>query len=169
MKVAAVRIEVGNARPEAKSCAGPAADVWVGQFKAIATLDTGTQVTTDLNEVTGEPDLTFLRNGETQLEFDDYNDDGDPDFTIEQPSCMGFSGYHVLTIAPSGRISALPIAGDRFGGISSSIGIWPTENGFRVGVYNNAQLTQSSGDRRYRWSRKQHEFVVDTGARKAPK
>jgi hypothetical protein len=164
-KVASIEIVRDAAKLDAKSCAGPKAEVWVGKFLAVVTSKNGKRVSTNLNDAVGESSLTFLTKGEPQLDLNDYNSDGNPDFYLEMTSCMGVFGYHLLTINPSGRVTALHVNGDVFGAVLSSIGIVPTETGFRVANYDPAGPTGAQ----YRWSRRRDEFVLDGKSRKERK
>lgn len=62
----------------------------------------------DLNEAFNEQKLSFQN---FNVEFDDYNNDGNIDFTIGQYVSSNGSIYKLFTILPDGKIEELPIKG----------------------------------------------------------
>jgi len=81
--------------------------IWEGSFiLELSDVYGKTLTQTDLREYYTEP-LTFT--GKFQLEFDDYNDDGNPDFTLGQYASSNGSTYKLFTINPDGTVEGLLI------------------------------------------------------------
>jgi bla regulator protein BlaR1 len=83
--------------------------IWEGEFVAELADEYGNAITqTDLSRFFDEP-LVF--NSHFQLEFDDYNEDGDVDFTIGQYASSNGRHFKLFTLRQNGTVEELPIPG----------------------------------------------------------
>lgn len=83
---------------------------WEGEFVIEVADESGrTVATTSLNAMYGEP-LTFY--SPFTIWFDDYNGDGDPDFTIGQKASTNGNLYRLFTLRSDGRVEPLPVEGE---------------------------------------------------------
>lgn len=81
--------------------------VWEGDFAFELADGFGNAIArTELNRFYREP-LVFTSH--FRLEFDDYNADGDPDFTIGQYASSNGWEYRLFTLRDSGSVEELPI------------------------------------------------------------
>jgi hypothetical protein len=138
-------------------------DVFVGDFAISVLLESGKRVTTPLNSMMGGGTLRFPvgRWGLWHLVFDDYNDDGRPDFALAELSCGNNDGYYLFTISESGRVKLLPQAsGGAIGmqGDTVSTRIPTSPEGLVATIYNNA--TGKGETVIYRWNRSRSVFEL---------
>lgn len=81
--------------------------VWEGEYVAELADEYGNTIAeTDLGRFFGEP-LAF--NSHFRLEFDDYNGDGDADFTIGQYASSNGRHFRIFTLRESGEVEELPL------------------------------------------------------------
>lgn len=103
----------------------------------------------------------LLFNSSFNLEFDDYNNDGDLDFTIGQYGSSNGNVYKIFTLKKDGKVELLPIKDHSELFISKTTGKYSTKlnkiNGdtFEIEYYNNAEGTFHDF---YNWDGKQ--FVL---------
>lgn len=80
---------------------------WAGEFQI--------QLCNEIGEVTSAVDLNdfgdVVFNSFFNIEFDDYNEDGNIDFTIGQYASSNGSVFKLFTLDKTGRIQELPIKG----------------------------------------------------------
>ncbi|ALS23901.1 MULTISPECIES: membrane lipoprotein lipid attachment site-containing protein [Paenibacillus] len=132
---------------------------WVGEFQI--------QLSNESGEVTSAFDLNGFSNGDIvfnsffNIEFDDYNGDGNIDFTIGQYASSNGDVFKLFTLDQTGRIKDLPIKGypDIFvsGTGRYSTKLTKTKLGFSCSYYDNSigkDVKQS-----FVWNGK--EFVSD--------
>lgn len=82
---------------------------WVGYFSFIV-YDEGKKVFSEsLNRLMGNDDTIFLYAPEFKIFFDDYNRDGDFDFTIGQYYSTNGSEFYLFSIDKTGKIHKLEI------------------------------------------------------------
>lgn len=138
--------------------------VWEGSFIFELSDAYGKALTTtDLREYYKEP-LTFT--GNFKLVFDDYNNDGNMDFTLGQYASSNGITYKLFTIKRDGTVEGLKIREKSELFISSSTGLYST----RLQKYNNISFKELYYDNAqgrnyetvYEWRDK--EFV-STGTR----
>lgn len=136
-----------------------------GQFSAELADETDKTIAiTDISSMYDEP-LVF--NSTFDLEFDDYNNDGDPDFTIGQYGSSNGNLYRIFTLRKNGKIEPLPVKDHTDLFISSTTGYYSTQlnkidaTSFEVEYYDN---TKGTFDDTYKWDGKQ---FVRTGSVKA--
>lgn len=99
--------------------------IWEGNFIIELADDSGNTIAqTDLSKFYKEL-LTF--NSSFQIQFDDYNNDGDIDFTIGQYSSSNGNDYKLFTIRKDGKIEELPIKGYSSLFISNATGFYSTK------------------------------------------
>lgn len=95
--------------------------------------------------------------------FDDYNGDGQPDFTLGQyGGCNGWY-YHLFTISKTGEVEPMPFQCDCHRKLflneqKNSVRLKKTTSGFEVTYYNNA--TGRFRDR-YRWMEIPGKFMLE--------
>jgi bla regulator protein BlaR1 len=83
--------------------------LWEGDYVIELNDESGSVLaSTDLSKVYQEP---LIFNCAFQLQFDDYNNDGDPDFTIGQYASGNGNAYRIFTLRKDGKIEALPVHG----------------------------------------------------------
>lgn len=74
-----------------------------GQFDVVATGNDGKEVARlGLNDAFDGGEMDFLKEPRFSIEFDDYNGDGHPDFTIGQWAGSNGNIYALITIGPDG-------------------------------------------------------------------
>ncbi|MGO4372312.1 hypothetical protein [Paenibacillus sp. 2TAB19] len=133
---------------------------WVGEFQI--------QLSNESDEVQSAVDLNgyfkdeMVFNSFFDIDFDDYNGDGNIDFTIGQYASSNGGIYKLFTVDDSGRIKELPIKGHPEIFVSStgrySTKLAKSKFGFSSTFYDNSigkEVTQSFG-----WNGK--EFVSET-------
>lgn len=132
---------------------------WEGQFVIDLADESGKTIAeTDLSKMFNEP---LLFNSSFNLEFDDYNNDGDLDFTIGQYGSSNGRVYKIFTLRKDGRVEQLPIKDHPDLFISNTTENYSTRlnkiNGdtFEIEYYNNAEGTFHDF---YKWDGKQ--FVL---------
>jgi len=113
---------------------------WAGEFQIQLSNDQGEVISAvDLNGYFQE-DLVF--NSLFDIEFDDYNGDGNIDFTIGQYASSNGNIYKLFTLEPAGRIEELPIEGHRELLISGagrySAKLAKNKSGFSSTYYDNS-------------------------------
>ncbi len=122
--------------------------------------------TTDISKMYSDQ-LKF--NSSFNIEFDDYNDDGDLDFTIGQYASSNGNLYEIFTLRKSGEIEELPIKDHSNLFISKRTGYYSTKlnkiNGttFEIEYYDNS--VPATFQNFYKWDGKQ--FVLGE-SRKMP-
>jgi bla regulator protein BlaR1 len=89
---------------------GPYMDtIWEGNFTIELADDSGKTIAqTDLSNFYKEP---LIFNSPFQIQFDDYNNDGNIDFTIGQYRSSNGGDYKLFTLRKDGRIDELLIKG----------------------------------------------------------
>lgn len=113
---------------------------WEGEFQIQLSKENGEVVhAVDLNDYFQE-DLVF--NSLFDIEFDDYNGDGNIDFTIGQYASSNGNIFKLFTLDPSGQIEQLPIEGHRELWISGtgrySAKLAKNKSGFSSTYYDNS-------------------------------
>lgn len=99
--------------------------IWKGNFIIELTDDFGNPIAqTDLSKFYKEP---LIFNSSFQIEFDDYNNDGDIDFTIGQYKSSNGNDFKLFTIRKNGIIEELPIKGYSSLFISNITGFYSTK------------------------------------------
>jgi bla regulator protein BlaR1 len=99
--------------------------IWEGYYVIELTDDLGNTIAqTDLSKIYKEP---LIFNSNFQIQFDDYNNDGDLDFTIGQYGSSNGSNYKVFTLRKDGKIEELPIKGYPSLFISDTTGYYSTK------------------------------------------
>ncbi len=113
----------------------------------------------DLNQAFKESSLIFTSSFE--IEFDDYNNDGDIDFTIGQFATSNVREYKLFTIRNHENIELLPIADNTSLYIGDTSGYYSTrltkvdEMSFKVEFYNKTEAVNV--EEIYRWE--EGEFI----------
>jgi hypothetical protein len=119
--------------------------LWEGSFVIELADEYGKTIAeTDISKMFSEP-LVFKSS--FNLEFDDYNNDGDLDFTIGQYASSNGRVYKLFSLRKDGKVEELPFKDrpDLF--ISNTTGYYSTKlnkiNGttFEIEYYNNAEGT----------------------------
>lgn len=97
-----VRMTSGELKEEQEP--GPFAGVhWEGEFRLELVAKDGTLLhTLDLNPTFGGESLLFDRNRAFNIGFEDYNDDGYPDFSIGQYASSNGYTYNLYSLKPEG-------------------------------------------------------------------
>lgn len=96
----------------------------------------------DLCEVYKEP---LIFNSSFEIQFDDYNGDGDIDFTLGQYASSNGRNYKLFTIRKDGRIEELPVKDSISLFISNTTGFYSTkltkidDITFRIEYYDNSK------------------------------
>lgn len=126
----------------------PGADMgtlWKGSYVIELADETGKTIAeTDISTLYSEP---LLFKFSFTIEFDDYNGDGDPDFTIGQYASSNGRLYRLFTLRKSGKVEPLPVKDQRDLFISDTTGYYSTKlskieaAGFQTEYYNNAEGT----------------------------
>ena len=134
--------------------------LWEGSFVIELTDEYGKTIAeTDITKMFSEP-LTFKSS--FNLEFDDYNNDGDLDFTIGQYGTSNGNIYRIFTLRKDGKVEQLPIKDHPDLFISHRTGYYSTKlnkiNGttFEIEYYNNAEGTFHDF---YQWDGKQFVLI----------
>jgi hypothetical protein len=137
-----------------EGCSG--GEVFVGRFVVDVKLGRRKPVRTELNPMMGGKPLRFPVDGwhdSWTLAFEDYNNDGRPDFTLAELSCGNNAGYYLFTVSDTGRVKPLPLStggpvGAQGEAVSTTFRV--TSDGFTAAAYDN-----SLGDYQvsiYRWN-----------------
>lgn len=120
--------------------------IWEGDFIFELADDSGNTIAqTDLNKFYKDP-LTF--NSSFQIQFDDYNNDGDIDFTIGQYTSSNGNDYRLFTMRKGGKIEELPVQGFSSLFISNSTGFYSIKltkvdnSTFKKEYYDNSKGMQ---------------------------
>ena len=117
---------------------------------------------TDLSPIYEEP---LIFNSPFDLQFDDYNADGDLDFTIGQYTSSNGKDYKLFTLRKSGKIEVLPIKDYSSLFISKTTGYYSTKLEkvdnltFKIEYYDNIKGKNSEAV--FKWDGK--EFVRELG------
>ena len=99
---------------------------------------------TSLNDSYGFSDGQISFSGQFNLEFDDYNNDGDIDFTIGQYASSIGRYYRLFTLRKDGRVEELKIDDAPFIYVSSATGYYSTKFekidnlSFKTKLYNRS-------------------------------
>lgn len=130
---------------------------WRGNFLIELADEQGNTIAkTDISEMFKE-ELIFTSS--FQLEFDDYNNDGDLDFTIGQHASSNGGSYKLFTLRKSGRVEELPIKDQGSLFISKRTGIYSTKlekldkTSFRIEYYDNSKGKEF--EKIYKWNGKE--------------
>lgn len=149
---------------------------YVGAFDIVVRLDRG-EKTTSLNElILGEASQSELwfraapyaaeipdQPVPWSIQFDDYNGDGQPDFTFGQyAGCNGWD-YRLMTIHETGIVARLPFRCEchrilYLNRQENSVGLTSTSHGFEIEYYDN--VVGRFRDR-YRWLDVSEVFVLE--------
>jgi hypothetical protein len=131
--------------------------IWEGSFYIELDDDNGNIITqTDLSKFYKET-LTF--NSSFQIQFDDYNNDGDIDFTIGQYASSNGKSYKLFTLSKDGRVEEMAIKDYHSLFISNTTETYSTKltkvnsTTFKTGYYNNLKGKQF--EEIFRWDGKQ--------------
>lgn len=99
--------------------------IWEGYFTIELTDESGNVIgQTGLDKIFKEP-LIFISS--FQIQFDDYSNDGDIDFTIGQYASSNGREYKLFTLKKDGKIEELPVKGYPSLFISNTIGFYSTK------------------------------------------
>lgn len=134
------------------SAASPATGrIWSGQFGLVVTDEQGLTVSTFVLSDVFKEEMSFGQ--QFQIRFGDYNDDGNPDFTIGQYGSSNGSFYKLFTLNKDNSIEQLHITGISELFISSperySVKLEEIDGGFSASYYDNALGKQV--DNTYLW------------------
>lgn len=133
--------------------------IWEGDF-IIELID-------DSGELISQIDLSKVYKGKLiftssfQIEFDDYNKDGDLDFTIGQYASSNGREYTLFTLRKDGKIELLPINGYSSLFISKTTGYYSTkltkktDTSFTIEYYDNSVAKNIQNE--FEWDGK--EFI----------
>lgn len=117
--------------------------IWEGYFSIELADESGNLISlTDLNEIYNEP---LIFNSSFQIQFDDYNNDGDADFTIGQYVSGNGRNYKLFTIRKDGNIEELHIKDYSSLFISDTTGFYSTKLTktdnltFKINYYDNSK------------------------------
>ncbi|AEE95874.1 M56 family metallopeptidase [Mahella australiensis] len=115
----------------------------------------------DLNKAFNEEKLTFQ--SVFNIEFDDYNNDSNIDFTIGQYASSNGNIYRLFTILPTGEIKALPIRGQSE--IFSSGGNRYSKKFEKIdtATFKNRYYDNKTGEMvetYYSWADSENQFVI---------
>lgn len=134
--------------------------LWEGNFVMELADEYGkTLAETDISKIYTEP-LVFKH--AFTLEFDDYNNDGDLDFTIGQYASSNGQIYRIFTLRKNGKVEELPVKDHSDLFISNRSGYYSTRlnkldsSTFQTEYYNNAEGTFQDS---YRWEDGQFVLV----------
>jgi bla regulator protein BlaR1 len=115
--------------------------IWEGYYIFELTDEFGNVISkTDLSKIYTEP-LVF--SSSFQIQFNDYNSDGDIDFTIGQYTSSNGRSYKLFTLRKDGKIEELHIKGYSSLFISNSTGFYSTKLtkvagvSFKIEYYDN--------------------------------
>jgi bla regulator protein BlaR1 len=115
--------------------------IWEGYFIIELSDESGNVISqSDLSKIYKEP---MIINTSFEIQFDDYNSDGDFDFTIGQYASSNGRYYKLFTIRKDGKIEELPIKGYSSLFISDTTGYYSTKLTkidnitFKIAYYDN--------------------------------
>ncbi len=159
---ASVAVIMVDGLAESKGCSGGI--LYTGHFVVSVHSTTGNR-DTDLNALLGADTLSFPEHPYWHtwpIQFADFNQDGQPDFSIAPHFCGNNGQYSLLTIASDGSVSRIAVVPDGSlwisDGVPSSSSIKIVPDGIQIGAYDNS--TGSGVTRRYRWEPARHAFVL---------
>ena len=116
--------------------------LWEGSFIVELADEQGNAIaSTELSGIYDEP--LIFRNS-FQIQFDDYNNDGDMDFTIGQYASSNGNTYKLFTLRNNGKIEELPVKDCTSLFISDTTGYYSTklakldDTSFATKYYDNA-------------------------------
>ncbi|MEA4963770.1 hypothetical protein [Lutispora sp.] len=117
--------------------------LWEGYYIIELADESGNTIAqTDLSKIYDEP---LLFNSQFQIQFGDYNNDGNIDFTIGQYASSNGRDYKLFTLGKNGKVEELPINGYSSLFISNTTGYYSTKltesnNGtFKIEYYDNSK------------------------------
>lgn len=117
--------------------------VWEGYYILELSDESGNIISkTDLSKIYKEP---LIFNSFFQIQFDDYNNDGDIDFTIGQYASSNGRDYKLFTLRKDRKIEELPVKNYSSLFISNTTGIYSTKLTkidkvtFKIGYYDNSK------------------------------
>ena len=116
--------------------------LWEGSFVIELADESGRTIAeTDISKMFSGP-LTFKSS--FNLEFDDYNNDGDPDFTIGQYASSNGRVYKLFTLRKDGKVEELPVKDHPDLFVSDTTGYYSTKlnkidgTTFEIESYDNS-------------------------------
>lgn len=115
---------------------------------------------TELSEIYNEP---LIFNSQFQLQFDDYNNDGDIDFTIGQYVSSNGKNFRIFTLRNNGKIEELLIKDRSSLFISDTTGYYSVklrkidDISFKIEYYDNSKMQNC--EEIFRWNGK--KFLQD--------
>lgn len=117
--------------------------VWEGNFIIELSDKSGNLIgRTDLSNIYIEP---MIFNSSFQIQFDDYNNDGDIDFTIGQYASGNGNEYKLFTLRKDGTVEEIPVEGHSSLFISDTTGFYSTKLTkidnvtFKIKYYDNSK------------------------------
>ncbi|NLM59588.1 MAG: hypothetical protein GX194_10845 [Clostridium sp.] len=117
--------------------------IWEGHFDLELADESGNVVSrTDLDKIYSEP---LIFNSSFEIQFDDYNDDGDIDFAIGQYASSNGKEYKLFTLRKDGKIEELTVKGYSSLFISNPTGVYSTKlkkvdnASFKIEYYDNSK------------------------------
>lgn len=117
--------------------------IWEGHFVLELSDQSGNVISKmDLDRVYNEH---LIFNSSFQIQFDDYNDDGDIDFTIGQHASSNGKVYKLFTLRKDGSIEELTVKGYSSLFVSNTTGFYSTKLtkvdnvSFKIEYYDNSK------------------------------
>jgi bla regulator protein BlaR1 len=99
--------------------------IWEGYFALELADESGNVISqTDLDKIYKEP---LIFKSSFQIEFDDYNDDGDIDFTIGQYASSNGRNYKMFTLRNDGKVEELTVKNYSSLLLSNTTGFYSTK------------------------------------------
>ncbi|KPU43282.1 hypothetical protein OXPF_27230 [Oxobacter pfennigii] len=133
--------------------------IWEGYFIIELADESGNTIAqADLSKLYNEP---LIFNSSFQVQFDDYNNDGNIDFTIGQYASSNGRNYKLFTLGKDGKIEELPVKGYSSLFISNTTGYYSTKltkvdnSTFKIEYYDNSE--GKSFEDTFKWGSK--EFI----------
>lgn len=117
--------------------------LWEGSYIIELTDENGNTICqTDLSKIYKEP---LIFNSSFKIQFDDYNNDGDIDFTIGQYASSNGRDYKLFTLKKDGKAEELPVKDHPTMFISNTTGYYSTKltkidkATFKIEYYDNSK------------------------------
>lgn len=136
--------------------------IWEGDYVIELADDLGNPIArTDLSPIYKEP---LIFHSSFQIQFDDYNNDGDLDFTLGQYNSSNGNDYKIFTLRKDGKVEELPVKGSPSLFISDKTGYYSTKLTkvdhvtFKTTYYDNSK--QKHFEDTFRWDGKQFDLVA---------
>ncbi len=135
--------------------------LWEGSFIIELADEYGKTIsTTDISKIYSDP---LIFSSSFNIEFDDYNNDGDLDFTLGQYATSNGNLYRIFTLRKSGKIEVLPIKDHTDLFISKRTGYYSIKlnkiNGTTFGIEYYDNSVPATFHEFYKWDGKQ--FVLE--------